>query len=213
MYVLRLSVDVLAPRAALSLSGAPRVIYAREGQVRIASQGQACAFAENGAWHGSGASEAIAGAGGATLLRWEVARAGAAAGADVQQEADIALDARQRYLLRCDRVDFPPGGIAYTHTHQGPGVRCLLHGSLEVRVHGRAQHVHPGESWFEAGPDPVLALASRDAPTSFVRCMVLPADLRGRPSIRYVLDEDRDKPKSQEYQVFIDEPIVLPTAD
>ena len=29
------------------------------------------------------------------------------------------------WLVRCDRVDFPPGGIAYTHTHPGPGLRVL----------------------------------------------------------------------------------------
>ncbi|HVR62737.1 MAG TPA: hypothetical protein VMU50_12610 [Polyangia bacterium] len=205
---------MLPPRAALALPGAPRVIYVRDGQARIAAQEQSCALAENSAWHGGAGCEATAGPGGATLLRWELAATGvAAAGPNLRHEADVALDARQRYLLRCDRVDFPPGGVAYTHTHQGPGVRCLLRGSLEVRVHGGAQLVQPGESWFEAGPDPVLALASPAAPTSFVRCMVLPADLRGRPSIRYVLDEDRDKPKTQQYQVFIDDPIVLPRAD
>jgi hypothetical protein len=39
--------------------------------------------------------------------------------------------------------------------------------------------------------------------------MVLPAELRGQSSIRYVRDADRDKPKPQRYQVFVDEPIEL----
>ena len=212
MSVLRLFVDALPPRAALSLPGAPRVIYVRDGQAQIGAQGQTCALAENSAWHGSATCEVTGGPGGAKLLRWELGRAaGGDAGPNLFHEAEIALDTRQRYLLRCDRVDFPPGGVAYTHTHQGPGVRFLLRGSLEVRVHGRTQHIQPGESWFEAGPDPVLALASAEAPTSFVRCLVLPADLRGRPSIRYLLDEDRDKPKTQQYQVFIDDPIEIPS--
>ena len=43
------------------------------------------------------------------------------------------------------------------------------------------------------------------AGTSFARVMVLPAELRGRSSIRYVLPEDADKPKRQTYQLFVDD--------
>jgi hypothetical protein len=39
--------------------------------------------------------------------------------------------------------------------------------------------------------------------------MVLPAELKGRSSIAYVNAEDRDKPKSQRYQSFLDETIKL----
>ena len=113
------------------------------------------------------------------------------------------------YLLRCDRVDFPPGGIAYTHTHRGPGIRCLLAGEIRVEVNGHAQAVKPGEAWFEAGPDPVLAFASEREPTSFARAMVLPRELKGKSSIRYVRPEDEAKPKTQQYQVFCDEFITL----
>ena len=38
------------------------------------------------------------------------------------------------YLLRCDRVDFPPGGEAFLHTHQGPGIRVLLFGSIRIET-------------------------------------------------------------------------------
>jgi hypothetical protein len=34
--------------------------------------------------------------------------------------------------MRCDRIDFPPGGIAYRHTHPGPGIRRLLFGSVNT---------------------------------------------------------------------------------
>jgi hypothetical protein len=74
-------------------------------------------------------------------------------------------------------------------------------------VSGREQLVRPGEAWFEAGPDPVLALASEREPTAFARVMILPAELRGKSSIRYVLPEDADKPKRQTYQMFVDDPI------
>jgi hypothetical protein len=37
--------------------------------------------------------------------------------------------------------------------------------------------------------------------------MLLPRHLLGAPSIRYVREEDRDRPKSQRYTVYIDEPL------
>ena len=121
--------------------------------------------------------------------------------------SELNLDPKAAYLMRCDRVDFPPGGIAYTHTHRGPGIRCLLAGEIRIKVKGEEQLVRPGEAWFEAGPDPVLALASEREPTAFARVMILPAELRGKSSIKYVLPEDADKPKRQTYQMFVDDPI------
>ena len=113
------------------------------------------------------------------------------------------------YLLRCDRVDFPPGGEALLHTHQGPGIRVLLFGSIRIETQGATHEYAPGEPWFESGPDPVYAATHPEEQTAFVRCMVLPRALQGSPSIRYVRDEDRDRPKSQRYTVFLDEPVSL----
>ena len=138
------------------------------------------------------------------MYRWEL-REAATAGSALSSE--VKLDRKAAYLMRCDRVDFPPGGIAYTHTHRGPGVRCLLAGEIRIKVSGKEQLVKPGEAWFEAGPDPVLALASEREPTAFARVMILPAELRGKSSIKYVLPEDADKPKRQTYQMFVDDPL------
>jgi hypothetical protein len=113
------------------------------------------------------------------------------------------------WLLRCDRVDFPPGGEAFPHTHQGPGIRVLLFGSIRIETQGATHDYAPGEAWFEAGPDPVHAWTHPDEPSAFVRCMVLPRALQGSPSIGYVRDEDRERPKSQRYTVFLDEPVEL----
>ncbi|MBV9197748.1 MAG: hypothetical protein JO168_26730 [Solirubrobacterales bacterium] len=121
--------------------------------------------------------------------------------------APVELPPGQRRLLRCDRVEFPPGGVAYLHTHQGPGIRVLLHGSIRVDTAGRSHHYGPLEAWFEPGPEPVFAAASETEPTAFVRCMVLPERLLGQSSIRYVREEDAEKPKPQRYTVFVDEPI------
>lgn len=120
--------------------------------------------------------------------------------------APVELDGGAR-LIRCDRVDFPPGGVAYLHTHQGPGIRVLLHGTIRIDTAGESRDYGPLQAWFEPGPEPVFAAASQSEPTAFVRCMVLPAALRGRSSIRYVRDEDAEKPKPQSYTVFVDQPL------
>jgi hypothetical protein len=113
----------------------------------------------------------------------------------------------QDTLIRCDRVDFPPGGVAYLHTHQGPGVRVLLHGSVRIDTAGESHRYGPLQAWFEPGPEPVFAATSETERSAFVRCMILPARLRGQSSIRYVREEDAAKRKAQRYTVFVDEPL------
>jgi len=179
-------------------------LYVRSGSITARSGAIVATLAENSAWHGKDPCAIVAGKEGAEIYRWEL-REGTGAGSALR--ADLNLDPKASYLMRCDRVDFPPGGIAYTHTHRGPGIRCLLAGEIRIKVKGEEQLVRPGEAWFEAGPDPVLALASEREPTAFARVMILPAELRGKSSIKYVLPEDADKPKRQTYQMFVDDPI------
>ena len=149
-----------------------------------------------------------------TALAAESAAPGGMTGPGVTSSTTLAhaveLEHPDGHLIRCDRVDFPPGGIAYAHVHRGPGIRCLLAGSLRVEVNGKAHDIAPGGAWFEAGPDPVLALASKAGPTAFVRVMILPRELLGKSSIRYLKPEDAEKPKLQTYRIFVDETIELP---
>ena len=119
-------------------------------------------------------------------------------------ESEIDLDSEGVYLIRCDRVDFPLGGIAYTHTHKGPGIRYLVSGSLDVTVNGETSHILPNQAWFETGPQHVYASSSEIIASSFVRVMILPISIKGLKSIEYVLEEDDDKPKLQQYKMFID---------
>ena len=121
----------------------------------------------------------------------------------------VQLDPSAEWVLRCDRVDFPPGGVAYTHTHPGPGIRYLLHGRLDVTTDGRTASYAPGDAWFEAGPEPVLAESSQDEPTAFVRVLLLPAEWAGRRTIRYVEAADEDRPKLQTARVFLEHPLRL----
>ena len=111
--------------------------------------------------------------------------------------------------MRCDRIDFPPGGVAYTHTHPGPGIRCLLFGSILIESGGSTHAYGPLEPWFESGPEPVFAEASETEATAFVRVMLLPREWEGRRTIRYLDPADEDKPKLQRPTVFFDRPLVL----
>ena len=139
-------------------------------------------------------------------LVWELAEYG---GEGAKLVAEVELDPATEWLMRCDRIDFPAGGVAYRHTHPGPGIRYLLRGEIRIET-GKAEHTYsPGGAWFESGPEPVLAHASPTHDTAFVRVMVLPREWEGKRTIRYVDPADEEKPKLQRPTVFFDRPIEL----
>jgi hypothetical protein len=107
------------------------------------------------------------------------------------------------WLLRCDRVDFPPGGVAHRHVHPGPGIRRILHGELTIARDDAAHTYRAGESWFEDADDPVTATASASEETAFVRVLLLPRER----TIRYVDPADEEKPKLQRATVLLEEPV------
>jgi len=119
----------------------------------------------------------------------------------------VVLDGSDDWIARCDRIDFPPGGIAYTHTHPGPGIRYLLEGAVTIRSEGETTGYEAGEPWFEGGPEPVHATAALDRDSAFVRVLLLPAEWTGKRTIRYVDPDDEQKPKLQRPTVFFDRPI------
>lgn len=121
--------------------------------------------------------------------------------------APIALDEDTQWLLRCDRVDFPPGGIAYRHTHPGPGIRVLVQGQLTVEAEGHTATHTPIGAWFESGPEPVLATASTTEDSAFVRVMAVPAHLAGQRTITYVDPADADRPKRQQATIYFERPM------
>ena len=210
--VLSLSEDILADKATLVLPPVPRMIFVAHGGVTIAAR----AFADGDAWHGEGAVTLDAGAVGATCWRFELASAavpgGTAAGVASRQKLSARLDTLPagELLLRGDSVGFPPGGCAYLHRHQGPGIRCLIEGGIRIDTHGRSTSYGPGGAWYESGPDAVFAQAAADRPSRFIRVMILPRTLLGKSSIVYLNAEDRDKPRAQQYKIFADAPIARP---
>jgi hypothetical protein len=213
-YVLRLYTDQLQPGAVSDpLTQTERVIYVAEGDIVCRGHGFTASLAANSAWQGRLVITVTAGSKGVKLLRWELSPndpsllTGAGIRSVLTLSGEPRIEAGVDYLMRCDRVDFPPGGIAFTHTHQGSGIRCLQEGRIRIETQGKEFWVECGEAWFETGPDPVFAQTRSEGPSHFVRVMILPQALRGKSSIRYVKPEDFDKPKTQTYQVFVDEPI------
>lgn len=129
------------------------------------------------------------------------------AGAQVTAEVDVP---REGWIARLDRVDFPPGGIAYRHVHPGPGIRRLLHGELAIDRGDEAPRVYTaGSAWFEGADDPVLATASELEPTAFVRVLLLPGEWAGKRTIRYVDPADAEKPRLQRAEILSEEPLRL----
>jgi len=184
------------------------MIFVVHGSVTIATR----SLSDNEAWSGEDAVTVNAGKDGATLWRWELVAADAGsceiAGAASREKlsAQLATLPQGELLLRGDSVAFPPGGCAYLHRHQGPGIRCLLEGGVRIDTHGRSTSYGPGGAWYESGPDPVFAQAA-DRPTRFIRVMILPVAYLGKSSVEYLREEDKPKPKSQTYKMYADLPL------
>ena len=111
------------------------------------------------------------------------------------------------WVVRCDRIDFPPGGVAYRHVHPGPGIRRLLFGELTLESPEGTHTYRAGDAWTEGADFPVLATASATEPTAFVRVLVLPAEWAGKRTIRYVDPADDEKPKLQRATILLEVPL------
>jgi quercetin dioxygenase-like cupin family protein len=203
---LRLMRDRLRPNAGAALPAMNRVLYLLDGELTVDGK----TVPVNTAWHGAGACKVGAGPAGATVLRYELGRDDTPVGATALLAQALRLDPTAAYLMRCDRVDFDLGAEALPHRHKGGGIRCLVQGTMELRVEGEPDRViKPGEAWFESGREPVYARASSEQPTSFIRCSILPREIRGQSSIMYVDPKDAGS-KPRTYTMLVDDPIELP---
>jgi hypothetical protein len=210
---MRLYEDVLssAENVEFRLPPLPRFIFIVHGSAKIAG----ATLNEGEAWQGETAATVKPGSAGVTCWRWELARGDQgsttanAPGMTTHEKLTAFLETMPKgeLLMRGDSVAFPPGGCAYQHRHQGPGIRCLIEGGIRIDTHGRSTSFGPGSAWYESGPDAVFAQASPDKPSRFIRVMILPRELVGKSSIQYVNEEDKAKPKSQQYKIYADAPI------
>src|SRR5579863_241992 len=209
---LRLYEDVLADDAETFWPALPRVIFGVHGAVTSSDR----TLRDEEAFSGESAVALKAESGGATLWRWEVVRDAAtgdgnAGGGVVSREklaARLETLPKGALLLRGDGVAFPPGGCAYLHRHEGPGIRCVIEGGIRIDTHGRSTSYGPGGAWYETGPDGVFAQGA-DRPTRFIRVMILPRAYLGKSSIEYLDEADKAKPKSQSYKIYIDMPLTM----
>ena len=211
--VLRLYEDVLssAENVEFRLPPLPRFIFVVHGSATIAGK----LVHDGEAWQGEGEALVKPGAAGVTCWRWELTRGdrgstvASAPGMMTHEKLTAFLETMPKgeLLMRGDSVAFPPGGCAYRHCHQGPGIRCLIEGGIRIDTHGRATSYGPGGAWYESGPEPVFAQAASDRPSRFIRVMILPRALIGKSSIQYLNEEDKAKPKTQSYKIYADAPI------
>jgi hypothetical protein len=211
--VLRLYEDVLSSAEAVefNLPPLPRFIFVVHGSATIAGK----ALNEGESWQGEGAAAVKPGKDGVTCWRWELSRGdhgstvASAPGMISHEKLTAFLETlpKGELLMRGDSVAFPPGGCAYLHRHQGPGIRCLIDGGIRIDTNGRSTSFGPGGAWYESGPDAVFAQAASDKNSRFIRVMILPRELQGKSSIQYVNAEDKAKPKSQQYKIYADAPI------
>jgi hypothetical protein len=211
--LLRLYEDVLsnAENAAFRLPPLPRFIFVVHGSAAIGGK----TLSEGEAWQGEAAITVKPGVGGVTCWRWELARGDQgsttanAPGMTTHEKLTAFLETlpKGELLMRGDSVAFPPGGCAYRHRHQGPGIRCLIDGGIRIDTDSRSTSFGPGGAWYESGPDAVFAQAASDKNSRFIRVMILPRELQGKSSIQYVNEEDKAKPKSQQYKIYADAPI------
>lgn len=213
--ILRLYEDTISGGVAqVSLPALARVIFVVHGAVTIGGR----ALGGGEVWHGEGPAPLAPGRDGVTLWRYELAPGGSSGdaiygpGVRSLEKLSAVLETipHGELLMRGDSVAFPPGGCAYLHRHAGPGIRCLIEGGIRIDTRGRSTSYGPGSAWYENGSDPVFAQAAADRPSRFIRVMILPRALLGRSSFQFVNEEDKNKPRVQQYQVFVDAPIASP---
>jgi len=208
--VLRLYEDALANDVEVTLPALPRMIFVVHGALTLAGK----ALGDGEAWSGEATVTLKAGNGGATVWRWDLVSGAAGGGPTVgpgvasreKFSAELVTIPKGALLLRGDSVAFPAGGCAYLHRHQGPGIRCLLDGAIRIDAPGHSHSYGPGSAWYETGPDGVFAQAA-DRPTRFIRVMILPLTYLGKSSVEYLNEEDKAKPKAQQYKIFADMPL------
>jgi hypothetical protein len=213
-YVFRIFHDRYDEGATAELCGCNRVIYCVWGAACLAADGVETSLQQDEAWHGPAIVNVLVRAADTELWRWEVIRVEDVfdgkidvAGISSRNAGVYTVEMNPGFprMMRCDRVDFPPGGIAWHHIHAGPGVRSLLSGTLYLESGGTQWQCTPRSTWIEEGPREVYAKADDDEPTSFIRVMLLPRAYEGKSSISYVRPEEEDRPKLQQYKRYLDE--------
>ena len=155
---LRLLEDVIAGGGTVDLpdDGVNRICYVVHGEVSIGS----AVLRDDQALHVKGSSRLAAAPCGATVWRFELAPADAPLVAFSRPSGSTSEKLTQRLqwpvadqiLIRNDSVSFPPGGCAFLHTHQGPGIRCLIEGGIRIDTSGAFDQLWPRRRMVRGRP-------------------------------------------------------------
>jgi hypothetical protein len=196
------------------LPAGDRAIYVRTGSVNVVGDTSSQFLWEHCATTAGEELTLVADSQALVLWRWELAddadpdperfqfRSAPEASSELKLAMTCDLDDRYTWLMRCDTVSFPPGGVALTHLHQGPGIRIVHSGEITIETEGASSTYRSGQAWAEKGVLPVYAPTTEDTSTMFIRCFLLPKQNKGASSIRIVRPEDRSKPNTQSYRIL-----------
>lgn len=197
--------DDVLPATPLAWEAGVRGVFVRRGQIRVTTgdgdtdleAGQCRLF-----------TQAVALSGDAQLWTFELsARPVSEHGSSDDPRKilahDIALNATKPLVLRCDHVAFPPGAETPRHGHKAAGIRRLVSGRLIAEIGHETRRIDAGEAWYESGDDPVVGRSI--APDSaFVRAMVLPVHLHGKPTFIAWSAQEAAKPRGTQRTEFFD---------
>lgn len=111
-------------------------------------------------------------------------------------------------IVRADRIDQPAGMQTPSHHHRGPGIRRLLTGKLLAEVGDHVDLITTGQAWFESGREPVVGTNLNTATNTFIRTMILPAELEGgKSSFVPTTSADAARPRGVVPHLFGERPL------
>ena len=208
---LRLYEDVLPNGGEAALPALPRMIFVVHGSLAVADR----TLNDGEAWSGEGAVMLKAGSAGATVWRWELVAGDGGGGTGDMARTSLRAKNFQRSLRPCPRARCCCAATASRSRRAAAPICTGIRGPASAACSKAAsastptatRHSYgPGGAWYETGPDGVFAQAA-DRPTRFIRVMVLPLAYLGKSSVEYLNEEDKAKPKAQQYKIFADMPL------
>jgi hypothetical protein len=221
MYELRLFNDVFeADAVASSVRPAPHTInYVFQGSAEVDGQG----LDEGSAAYGADSVSVRAGAGGATLWRWELVRSdeplGVVRAEGVESVLRMARKVKMfelvptsKWLFRLDKI-IGFEGTTGLHSHPGSGIRSLLSGHLRAESDKgeESDNRNPGDVWYEEGAYPLVSTVDPGIKTTFLRGMVLPPEYVGHQDSANWIGEraEGEGPKLEGWQGLVLQVVTL----
>jgi hypothetical protein len=187
-YFLSYYNDTIASDTTANLPDAKRMIFVWKGSCSVSGM-----LLEAGmAAYCEGDAVIEASHTGAMLFRWDLSEGDAK---DLPAETirlgsmlrmsrelwSIEITTGSEWLFRLDLINNPPGQVADVHTHPGPGIRALLSGSFSCRQPSEDGSADcPGDPWWETGVEAVISTPHDTEISKFLRCMILPLELKGK---------------------------------